>query len=335
MRKRKIKFWIILLLLTLVFLLSLSSCSKKGRDPAIGDDPNPKTNSENQERENQIHWSKDDLAGIGFLGYNPTGNLDIFRESREFKDFIDDYLPLFDSLAQIYTGQAYGDEVYFILPRYDNSKILISDAEDESIVYYDGDGKSAILLLTNLGDLRPESKITIIHEGKKVAMSPMLSGMDGALIFDQKGFRDLSPANNGPGNQIDSKDISLLEGNWLCEYENIQGQDAELTLIFSNYQDVNDIKFYDLVLINPTTETEMDGWCYFRSPVDFEDPGDHQRDLLYFDLTGPSKDGRFQMFGKFDWELLGPDLLQIMHYSWDPLMGQEYDYLYYFKRRLD
>lgn len=335
MKKRKINFWRVLLLLTLILLLSLSACSKNGSDPEKNNLPDPKENLENQERENQIHWGKDDLAGIGFLGYCPTGNLDIFRESSEFKNFIDDYLPLFETLAQIYTGQAYGDEVYFILPRYADSKVLISDAEDESIVYYNDDGLSAILLLTNLGDLRPESKVSIIHENSKVTMSPLLSGMDGTLIFDQKGFLDLSPVNNRPGQEIDPNDISLLEGSWLCEYENIQGQDAELTLIFSNLEDVNGEIYYDLELINPTTETEMDGWCYFRSPIDFEDPDDDQRDLLYFDLTGPSKDGRFQMFGKFDWELLGPDLLQIMHYSWDPLMWEENDYLYYFERRLD
>lgn len=322
MRKIKGARGKIFLLLILVFLLCLSACGQKI-------DQNGQKNNQSDKEETQF-WSEGDLVGIGFLGYCPTGNLDVFRQRGEYEDYIEAYLPLFDKLSLVYGSEYLGDEVYFILPRYADSKIIITDAEDESIEYYEGDGSSAILLLTNFGDLRPDSTIKLLHEGKEVSLSPMLSGMDSSLILDQEAFVNISPAKVFA--RQEPRDRSLLDGSWLCEYENIHGDQAELTLIFSNFEDVDGVMYHDLILSNPTTETEMDGWCYSRGSIDFADPGDDERDLLYIDLTGPSADGRFQMYGKFDWELLSPDFLQIMHYSWDPLMMGETNYLYYFKR---
>ena len=321
MRKIKITRGSIFLLVILVFLLCLSACGQK---------PDPRDQDNNQAKPEDGFWSEGDLVAIGFLGYCPTGNLDIFRMRNQYQNFVGEYEPLFDSLSLVYGGQYLGDEVYFILPRFADAKIIITDAEDESIEYYQADGSSAILLLTNLGDLRPDSKIKVIHEGRETSLTPMLSGMDSSLILNEEGFIDISPAMDFE--RHDPQDRSLLEGSWLCSYENVHGDQADLTLIFSNYEEYEDGEYHDLVLSNPTTDTEMDGWCYSRGPIDFADPGDDERNLLYFDLTGPSADGRFQMFGKFDWELIDPDFLQIMHYSWDPLMMSEENYLYYFKR---
>lgn len=318
----------------LVFSMIFSACGSKDVNKDVGSkneiknefaakaDELEKDEDYTEEFEG-ISWGQDDLLALAFLGYNQYGDLQLYAESQDLEDFLY-FLPELEDIQTVENG---GDELYLIIPRYFESKILIKDKDGAEL--YSGNSEP-ILLQTNAGDIHADTELTVSYKDQEITVFPILSGMDSTLILPEYGVLDISYYTLYNFDYYES-DIYSFEGDWYCNYYDPEGREKEILLTFSDLTS-EDEEWYKLVCFDLNEGYEMKGSCYFRVPLDFWEPSDDDNDLIYIDLFGVVEGGPHQMFGKFSYEFLDIDNLVIKHFGYDPLYRGEDGFEYVFVR---
>ncbi len=233
-----------------------------------------------------------------FIGY---GDYYEFENYIKTKDFIviSNLYPDIDAIHKVQTNN--GDIMLFMISRYEDTKVLIKDQDDNILL--EEDFFDTLLIRTNESELRPEIKIILEYKDQIVEYEPILSMMDSHLE-PQKGIMDLSLYLN----------YYALEG----DFEN---DDMQIHIDF----------FEDLLIFNDKRNNVIyEGSVLFESPIDFREDFDDSEYLLYFNLYGDSE--RYQLFSKFLYSMPDEDTLLLIHFSYDPLFKNE-DYKTYTLKR--
>lgn len=276
-------------------------------------------------------WRPDDMVAIASLGFLPYDDIDLYLESQDLQDFLDGY-PWSDSYNLVVTDyMGIGDELYYIIPRYYDSEIVIKDAWDGDLVFYEGRGDEPILLLTNIGDIYTDAWVTITYKDEVLDVWPGMSGMDARLVTPEYGVLDISPGY--PQFDMDeANNIAMMEGDWILYYVTDGGYEEEAYITLTDYYehgDVREYKFYYSGIYNDLTK---EGEVFYRPPIDFYDPDiDDQPNMLYISAIEYGQE-RFQLFGKFQYEYMNNNNFRLYHLDYDPLHPNEYGYSYVLER---
>ena len=144
----------------LAIVLLLASCGGSGNK-----------NNESDE----VKWEEGDLCAVLFLGYGKD-----FSAISEMSDFTK-YCEKFPSLRKItaFTAETEGDEVFYIIPRYDDATVTISEYKidienmEETIGKELYRGKNApVLIRCNFSDIIPNASVTVTGNGSSITFNP-------------------------------------------------------------------------------------------------------------------------------------------------------------------
>ena len=164
-----------------------------------------------------IDWKDGELCAIAFLGY-----ADSLQDA--------DMQPVYDSYAEQYSIsrdaeqslwiELEGDEVYLIIPRYEESalgihKVLTGKVLSSGEVLYSGDAKP-LFLRCNLSDIHPNSSIVVSHRDTNTDLAPSRNLVDGNIILPPDGtVRDVTIPQNGDAPYQKSGAASVaMSGDW-------------------------------------------------------------------------------------------------------------------------
>ena len=148
----------------------------------------------------------EDFMAIAFLGYVEEDFAD-FDEYFDSKGFKDQFHPFVYDIDKDHFVQAEGDELYCIVPRYEDDTVTISEwivdeyndwqGEEGNVLYHAKNDGHPILVKCNISDLVPNILITIENSnGYKNYFVPYISAMDGYLetyLDDEYSFCDFTP----------------------------------------------------------------------------------------------------------------------------------------------
>jgi len=152
-----------------VMLCFSSACGTKPEEP-----------KENQTTQAAgVNWEDDALCVVGYIGYDRA----LAKEEWALAPFflLNDQLLMPESERE-YIFQT-GDEVYYLLPRYDDSTVLIEEVDMNgkvSSVLYEG-VQEPIVFACNMSDLYSNVRVTVTSDRDSVSFSPYISLRDGGL----------------------------------------------------------------------------------------------------------------------------------------------------------
>ena len=145
-----------------------------------------------------VTWNSDDLCAVSYLGYAESlGDEELNRN-------LEAYAQEYDLLADLSSAamvEVPGYEVYYLVPRDENTTITIYDffvdgeTGEESIgdVLYESTG-TPILLLCNFSDLFSNCSITVTAaSGETITFAPRISLRDGGLELPDSGVQNVTP----------------------------------------------------------------------------------------------------------------------------------------------
>lgn len=287
----------------LIFLLILSGCTSK---PLIEDDIPPIVEEETppvivekvsvdvvkHPLDSYIYDWEDELAGVYFIQYGDYVDFDNLIKSSNFSLLLE-LFPTIDAVQRVQTNL--GEVQMMILPRFENTHILIED--DEGNVLLDEEDFNTVLLRCNQSELRPDTKVTLTYQDEEIIFEPFISMMDGRFELPAE-ILDLSlypyPKDN-------------LFGAW---------ETYDFVISFEEHQD----------LFIYLDDIEYEGNYYFEVPIDFKEPFDNTPGMIYFNLINP-KDGH-QLFAKYIYTFEEDNTLILKHISYDSLTESNMHWLH-------
>lgn len=171
----------------MVFMVSpLAACLNGSRKTVQIESPAPPTDS--------FNWDDGVVAAIAFLGYQNSNSLN--GKFEDWPSVYDDYAKAYSIFADVPVSEVKtlvlsGDEVYCIIPRYENTRIIVETLElqpenDNEILMETGDVvfddiAKSFVINCNVSDLLSNAQITIVTGDKEVSFSPSISLKDGGV----------------------------------------------------------------------------------------------------------------------------------------------------------
>lgn len=313
-------------LLLLLGLLILSGCkikqppaddpSKNGTIIEPPHDEHPKEPPIIYEELGGIEWRDDDLFALAFLGYSDETDFARYVETGEFSTF----MAFHNEIKVVEKVYMDGDEVFLVIPRYFDSEVNITDVNHD--VQYEGDGKTAALLKTNLSDLHAESIITVSFNDESVSMSPILDGKDTKLGLPAKGVQDVSLYVTHDFEDF-KFNIFVFKGEWEASYTMPNGNENLVRLSFHGLDHSSSDDFHPIEYFNLMADTFYKGTFAFSVKETQREPIDHDSYLLYIEFTEQHDEQPYESYSKFVWQFLDFDTLIMRHVGGDSLFNGE------------
>lgn len=146
-----------------------------------------------------FEWDDGVVAAIACLGYLNSNSLGVEFEnwSSVYDAYADTYSIFADvPISEVKTLVLSGDEVYCLIPRYENTRIIVETLElnlendNDNLmevidVVFDDSAKS-LVINCNVSDLFSNVQITIITDDKEISFSPSISLKDGSVVAGDK-----------------------------------------------------------------------------------------------------------------------------------------------------
>lgn len=179
--------FVFMIFMTLLLVACLGDSSETPQTGALA----PPTDS--------FEWDDGVVVAIAFLGYQNSNDLD--GEFENWPSVYDAYADTYSIFADVPISEVKtlvlsGDEVYCLIPRYENTRIIVETLElnlendNDNLmevidVVFDDSAKS-LVINCNVSDLFSNVQITIITDDKEISFSPSISLKDGSVVAGDK-----------------------------------------------------------------------------------------------------------------------------------------------------
>ncbi len=134
-----------------------------------------------------VQWHDGDLVAVALLGYHQDTTNARFTQTYKY------YQDTYKLNKDITFVNLEGDEYYLVIPRDNNTKVEVREysydifanglEEDSGKLLKEFENGEPFILKCNISDVLPNVILIINNnEGKEIAYSPSISGMDGSLV---------------------------------------------------------------------------------------------------------------------------------------------------------